>query len=115
MRLVLALAAMMFAFSAVAAETAAPCAAAELSASSGANSLAGAPPCHDPSAQDVTGTSVGCEFAAFCALLCGVVAPGGPGSARAETFLAISFPANVVPLSGVLRRPEAPPPRMRVL
>lgn len=116
MKLLLALAAMLFAITAVAAEAAAPCAAgAKLSASSGANSLAGAPDCHDPSAQDETGTSVGCELAAFCALLCGVVAPGGPESARAETFLAVSFRATVVPLAGVLRRPEAPPPRTRVL
>lgn len=116
MKLLLALAAMMFAITAVAAEASAPCAAgAELSASWGANSPAGAPPCHDPSAQDENGTSVGCELAAFCALLCGVVAPGGPESARAQAFLAISFPATVVPLAGVLRRPEAPPPRMRVL
>ncbi len=74
-----------------------------------------APGCHERVALNAADETAGCDLAAFCALLCGVVAPIGPQCQFAARTIAIRFEARADTLTGVVKHPEAPPPRRVIL
>ncbi len=120
MKLSLALAAILFALTSVAAEAPSCRMSHEHApASPGVISLpqsdASGLNCHESAGVGTTGKNGGCDIAASCALLCCVVPPPGPDSALPQHSLSILFRATILPLTGVIRRPEAPPPRVPIL
>jgi hypothetical protein len=115
MKLIVALAAISFALTSVAANAARDCVKRDHAPmSKSVFSVAGAPDCHEIAGFGAAEKSGRCDIAAFCALFCGVVPPPGAGSTPAESSISILFHAEINPLTGVIRRPEAPPPRASI-
>jgi hypothetical protein len=112
MKLLLALIAIVFAATNIAAATMTTNAPAEQSA---AGLVSGAQACHLDGRASPLGDIGGCDNAAFCALICGVVPPATANRTPMARFTMATFDKSVHQLDGTERKPEAPPPRRDVL
>lgn len=109
MKFLLAFAALLLAMTSVAAEASQSCSSMNHVATATANLPPDGPDCHDMA--DYAGAGSGCEFAAHCALLCGVTPPAGQDSIFLAQFVAVEFFAAAEQLADSQQKPEAPPPR----
>lgn len=82
----------------------------------GVESVIAAPhACHLENGDNPAGLVGGCDNVAFCNLACGFLAPSMTDRAPTDRFIALLFRPVGADLSGVARKPEAPPPRIVVL
>lgn len=69
--------------------------------------------CHDGADRGLAGE--GCDFAAHCAMLCGVALPAGPQSAFNAELRSLIFATGADYPHSISASPEAPPPRAALL